>query len=163
MSESAAPSIDWVVSLGSILGLVATFTVVGAAAWKIIQVIRNKVSGQVIANRDEAREMFSKIEGHIEKNQTTLAEMIESKVVLGRQRYDDIKYWVEKVQEQVEKNKEDVERNREEIYKRIEQGDAANQKILDKINDLSTDVARIKGMIQLANGDRDKNTSIKRD
>jgi Skp family chaperone for outer membrane proteins len=153
MSDAAGgPTVDWVVSAGSILGIVATFTVVGAAVWKIIQVIRNKVTGQVIQNRDEAREMFAKIEKQIEHNQTALGELIDSKVEGGRQRYDDMKYWVEKIQAQVEQNRQEVDRNRQEIYKRIEQGDAANQKILDKINDLSTDVARIKGLIQLANG-----------
>jgi hypothetical protein len=162
MSESAAPSIDWVVSLGSILGLVATFTVVGAAAWRIISVIRKKVTENVIANRDEARQMFTKIENHIDGNQKALTELIDSKVIGGRQRYDDMKFWVERIQDQVEKNRQEVDQNRAEIYKRIEQGDLANQKILDKINDLSTDVARIKGMIQLANGDKN-NTSIKRD
>jgi hypothetical protein len=164
--ETASPTLDWVVSIGSILGIVATLTVVAAAAWRIIAVIRKKVTENVIANRDEARSMFARVEKQMQSNEELLKETIESKVVSGRQRYDDMKFWVEKIQAQVEQNRQEVDRNRMEIYKRIEQGDAANQKILDKINDLVADVARIKGMIALANGalaklDKENNTDNK--
>jgi F0F1-type ATP synthase membrane subunit b/b' len=156
MSDSGGASFDWVVSAGSVLGIVATLTVVGAAAWKIIQVIRNKVSAQVINNRDEARKMFAEVKENMDKNQKLIEETIESKVLGGRQRYDDMKYWVERLSAQVEKNTQDVEKNRDAIYRRVEQAEASNQKVLDKIIELQTDVAKIKGMVALSNGAEEK-------
>lgn len=140
---SASPSVDWVVSLGSILGIVATFCVVGAAAWRIIAVIRKKVTENVVANRVEAREMFAKVESHIQKNEETIQELIENKVMNGKQRYDEMRYWMERIQTQVEKNSEEVERNRNEIYKRIEVNEKRYENLLEKISELQTDVTRL--------------------
>lgn len=153
MSDSGITT-DWVVSLGSILGIIVSVTVVAAAAWKIMGYLRGRMTREVVAvkdltmkNREDFMKVVEQVNSKIDDQTNALSESIKSVISRGHERVEEMKWWMEKIESQVEKNRVELDRGfneyKEISNKRFDQRISEYQKLLQKFNDLQTEQYKI--------------------
>jgi hypothetical protein len=151
MSESQA-SFDWVVSLGAVLGIIVSVSVVAGAAYKIVTYLRKKVTHEAEQTRWELTSKVQQLQTQLLKNNTDARQLIEEKVQAGTERNQELKYWMEKMERYVENNKKEMDetlaryRQEQDHQSSARMGETA--KLLEYINDLKDKHYRLS--LQLA-------------
>lgn len=111
---AAGPSYDWAVNFGSVLGIIVSISVVAGAAYRIIAYVRNNVRKEVVENREIMNTRIAGIEKKIDSHYAEINGTIKDKVMNGRERVTEIKWWMEKIEKQVDENTKLVHRIAEE-------------------------------------------------
>src|SRR5262245_18496513 len=112
MSE-VGPSVDRAVSLGSILGIVVSISVVAAAAIRIVGYLKKKITGEAETTRKQLVEEIDSLRKYQKITAADFNAIIEDKVKAGVRRYEEVKYWLHTLQETSERKDQDIEKKME--------------------------------------------------
>jgi len=164
MSE-AGPSYDWVISLGSLLGIIVSVTAVAAAAYKILGFLRTRLSKQVLDTRDELSQRLGQLQEKVITSNQTFNAVIEEKVKSGDKKLEEIRWWMHTLEENSDRKDQDIlkklDEHRNERNERLSEVKADMHeiseefaKLKEQYYQLSLSVAR---MDKKVNGDNNNN------
>src|SRR5215510_13915986 len=108
MSAEAGPSYDWVISLGSLLGIIVSVTAVAAAAYKILGFLRTRLSKQVLDTRDELSQRLGQLQEKVITSNQTFNAVIEEKVKSGDKKLEEIRWWMHTLEENSDRKDQDI-------------------------------------------------------
>jgi len=106
---AAGPSLEWFISLGNILGIVISVTVVVGAIFTLVRYLRKNVTKEVLMLKDSVKQDMTHVIDKLSYQSQKMNEGFET----SKERMEELKQNISKLENRIDMNREELLRQME--------------------------------------------------